>query len=229
MVDPASGGIRDRALLVIDRVRKAEQGAGREQGSVRIVAVSKTRGVPSILEASGAGIMEFGENYVQEAEAKAGALPEGLLLHMVGGLQSNKAKRAARIFSLVQGLDSESAAIALDRACRDLGKRMDVLVQVNVASELTKGGVEQSKLAGFLDFLEGFENLRPRGIMVIPPAGHSAKYFPEARRIFEDAKHYVADTASFDLLSMGMSADFEEAILEGASIVRIGRAIFGER
>ena len=229
MVDPASGSIRDRALLVMDRVRRAEERAGRPQGSVRIVAVSKTRGVPAILEALEAGIAEFGENYVQEAEGKAIGLPGGLILHMVGGLQSNKAKRAARIFSMVQGLDSESAAQALDRACQDLGKRMDVLVQVNMASELTKGGIEPSDLEGFLQSLASLENIRPRGIMVIPPVGQSARYFPEARRIFEDARKNAADPGSFDLLSMGMSADFEEAVSEGAGIVRIGRAIFGER
>lgn len=229
MDDLAHGSIRDRALSVMDRVRRAEERAGRPHGSVRIVAVSKTRGALEVLEAFSAGIVEFGENYVQEAEAKAGALPAGILLHMVGGLQSNKARRAARIFSMVQGLDSESAAAALDRACRDLGRRMDVLVQVNVASEATKGGVGPDGLADFLGKLEGLSFIKPRGIMVIPPAGLSARYFPEARRMFERARQNAADPASFDILSMGMSADFEEAISEGAVIVRIGRAIFGER
>ena len=229
MVEPGLGAIDGRVRHLLDRVRAAEDRAGIAPGTVRVVAVSKTKPAEAVIEAYRAGIFEFGENYVQEAESKAGSLPTGAMLHLVGGLQRNKARKAARIFTTVQSIDSESTAAALDRACSELGRRMDVLAQVNIADERSKGGIAPEALEGLLLKLDGFGSLNVRGIMVIPPFEGSSSYFPAARALFERLRAARMGRGGFDILSMGMSADFEEAISEGSTLVRIGRAIFGER
>lgn len=218
--------IRAAACEALERVRNAERDAGHKPGAVRVVAVGKTRPGEAYTEAFLGGVREFGENYVQEAVKKAPFLPEGCLFHMVGSLQKNKASKAAGLFHMVQALDSVETAAALDRASEGLGKNLDVLVQVNIADEASKSGIKDVELEGFLDSLEAFRRLSVRGIMVIPPPEDSVRYFAPARRLFESAG---AGRECFDVLSMGMSSDFERAIAEGSTMVRLGRAVFGRR
>lgn len=229
MAEPGLEAIEGRVRRLFDRVHEAEQRAGLALGAVRVIAISKTKPVEAIIEAYKAGICEFGENYVQEAETKVQSLPDGTKLHLVGGLQRNKARKAAGMFSFVQSIDSERTAEALNRACLELGRRMDVLVQVNMAAEQNKNGVAPDELDGLLAGLERFGSLNMRGIMVIPPFERSSAYFPAARALFEEQRAKRRQHGGFDVLSMGMSADFEAAISEGSTMVRIGRAIFGER
>lgn len=217
------------AVAVIGRVNEAAVRSGRKPGEVRLIGISKKKPSEAIQKAFDAGIREFGENYVQEAEAKAPFMPEGSVLHMVGGLQRNKARKAARIFSIVQSVDSTNLADALDNACLELDRRMEVLIEVNMAGEQVKSGVGPEGLFGLLAHFEVLKKLTCTGIMVIPPVEDASSYFPEARELLERAR--AANFANTDMreLSMGMSSDFEEAIREGATMVRIGRAIFGQR
>jgi len=217
------------AVEVMEKVRRAAISSGREPGEIRLIGISKKKPVEAILKAFDAGIREFGENYVQEAEAKASLLPEGCLLHMVGGLQRNKAKKAAKLFSMVQSVDSAGLADALDNACAEIGRRMEVLVEVNIAGEQCKSGVAPDGLSELLVHFAGLRKLTCSGIMVIPPAQDSSSYFPAAREVFERVRAAKFANTDIKVLSMGMSSDFEEAIIEGATMVRVGRAIFGQR
>ncbi len=219
----------DRARHVISRVEAAEIAAGHPRGSVRLVAVSKRKPAEAIIAAWEAGISEFGENYVQEALQKAGSIPEGARLHLVGNLQRNKARKAAALFDMVQSVDSPEIAEALDRAAHEAGRRMEVLLEVNVGMEQGKAGVGADGLLSLADRVAGLPNLSLRGLMFIPPAECTEAFFPEAKDLFDAACARLGGDSGFDILSMGMSQDFERAILCGSTMVRIGRAIFGER
>lgn len=221
--------VKARAAEVISRIEAAERASGRPRGSVRLVAVSKRKPAEAMLAAWDAGVREFGENYVQEALEKADRLPEGSVLHLVGSIQRNKAKKAAALFDMVQSIDSPEIAEALDKAAGEAGRRLKVLIEVNMAMELTKAGVAAGSLNDLTDKVAGLQNLILRGLMVIPPAIGSEAYFPEARALFESAQGRLGHDSVFDVLSMGMSQDFEKAIECGSTMVRVGRAIFGER
>lgn len=220
---------RERAAQVISRIEAAERALGRPKGSVRLVAVSKRKPAEAMLAAWDAGVREFGENYVQEAIQKAGHLPDGSALHLVGSIQRNKARKACALFDMVQSIDSPEIAEALDRAAGEAGRRLNVLIEVNIAMEHTKAGVEADSLHALADKVAVLQNLHLRGLMVIPPAIGSVAYFPGARELFESAQGWLGCASGFDVLSMGMSQDFEKAIECGSTMVRVGRAIFGER
>lgn len=221
--------VRERATQVISRIEASERAAGRPKGSVRLVAVSKRKPAEAIIAAWDAGISEFGENYVQEALQKAGSLPKGAALHLVGSIQRNKARKAAALFDMIQSVDSPETAEALDRAAGEAGRRLEVLIEVNLGMELTKAGVGADSLFRLTDKMAGLSNLHLRGLMVIPPAAGADAFFPEARVLFEAAQEKLGLKSGFDVLSMGMSQDFEKAIECGSTMVRVGRAIFGER
>ncbi len=221
--------VRDRTRRIISRVEAAEMASGRARGSVRLIAVSKKKPAEAIVAAWEAGIREFGENYVQEALQKAGSIPDGARLHLVGNLQRNKARKAAALFDMVQSVDSHEIAEALDRAAAEAGRRMEVLLEVNLGMEQGKSGVEADGLFSLADKVAGLASLSLRGMMVIPPVEGSEAFFPEARRLFEAACDRLGNDTGFEILSMGMSQDFERAIECGSTMVRIGRAIFGER
>ena len=198
--------------------------AGRTD-SVKIVAVTKTVDVPVIEEVVGAGNAAIGENVVQEAARKKGLLKEKVEWHMVGHLQSNKAKRAAEIFDWVQSVDSVKIARKLNDACGELGKIMNVLIQVNVSGEETKFGIAAEEAECLVNEIKDMNNLNLKGLMVVAP------YFEDpglARPIFREARE-LKEKLSLEMLSAGMTNDFEVAIEEGANIVRIGTAIFGPR
>ncbi|MBI5378974.1 MAG: YggS family pyridoxal phosphate-dependent enzyme [Nitrospirae bacterium] len=219
-----------------DRLRRVRQGiaqaadrAGRDPGSVTLVAVTKTVPVERIREAASLGHTVFGENRVQEARRKIPLLP-GLTWHLVGHLQRNKAKYAVELFDLIHSVDGLPLAQEIDRQAGMRGKRQRVLLEVNLGGEAAKTGLSWEAALPLLHELEGYEHLSVEGFMCIPPYTEDPEgarpFFKALRALGEEAASAVGRPMA---LSMGMSHDFVVAIEEGASIVRIGTAIFGER
>ncbi|MGZ3672634.1 MAG: YggS family pyridoxal phosphate-dependent enzyme [Bdellovibrionota bacterium] len=211
---------QERLDSVRERIRKACAQSGRTEESVTLIAVSKTKPWEDIAAFAKLGVKDFGENYVQEALAKQEKLP-GLRWHLIGTLQSNKAKFIPGHFTLFHALDSLSLAQKLDRAAATAEVVQDCLVEVNVDLETTKGGISEGLLSQTLDELRELKNLSIKGLMCIPAPGTGRRPFAKLREL--------RDTHGLGLLSMGMSADFEDAILEGATHVRVGTTLFGER
>ena len=223
---------------VRERIVAAARRAGRDPETIRLVAVAKTFDLAAVRAAVAAGARDIGENYVREAETKIEALAAEmpgrgatpLRWHFIGHLQRNKASRAARLFELIHSVDNLRLAEHLDRAAALCGKTLGVLIEVNVSNERTKGGITESSALHLLTALAPLEHLRVEGMMTVPPP----VLHPEASRPYFRALATLRnDLASrgFDLphLSMGMTDDYEVAIEEGATIVRVGRAIFGQR
>jgi pyridoxal phosphate enzyme (YggS family) len=224
--------IAERVAAVRERIARAAERAGRPADSVTLVAVSKTHPPEAVREAFSAGVRDFGENRVQEAEPKLLATRElGARWHLVGHLQSNKARKAATLFGLVQSIDSLELAERLARAGEELGREVRGLVQVDLAGEATKFGLPAVELHAALERLRGRAGLRLEGLMVLPPFLEDAEalrtYFRRLRELRDRALGEGLLAAGE--LSMGMSHDFETAVEEGATLVRVGTAIFGER
>jgi pyridoxal phosphate enzyme (YggS family) len=227
--------IADRVAAVRERIARAAARSGRRADEIAVVAVSKTFPREAVREAFDAGLREFGENRVQEAEPKVEALaalrPAGLRWHLVGHLQSNKARRAVALFDLIHSVDSADLGCRLERIGAETGREVRVLVQVDLAHEATKSGLDEAHLMPALEVLRGLKSVRTEGLMVLPPFAED----PERTRSYFRRLRDLRDRARADSLlmgsdlSMGMSHDFEVAIEEGATIVRIGTAIFGER
>jgi PLP dependent protein len=216
---------------VLERVRGACHRAGRDPAAVRIVAVTKTFPVATVRELVACGHRLLGENRVQEARPKIEALGPGVTWHLIGHLQTNKVRDAVGRFELIHSVDSERVAHEIDRRAAERGLRQAALVQVNLAHEATKSGVDDAEAAALLDTVRSLDHVELRGLMTIPPPVERAE---ESRRWFV-ALRALRDRAAPRLglplpeLSMGMTDDFEVAIEEGATLVRVGRAIFGER
>ena len=195
-----------------------------------LVAVTKNHGVELMREAIDAGATDIGENRVQEAAEKFQTLDRAVNRHLIGHLQTNKAKAAVKLFDLIQSVDSEHLAAALDKAAASIGKVQDVLIQVNAAREPQKSGVLLEDLDSLIRFVDAAKNLRLRGLMMIAPNFPDVEdcrpLFRQMRKLFDELKTSRQD---FDFLSMGMSHDYKVAIAEGANVVRVGTAIFGER
>jgi PLP dependent protein len=207
------------------RIARACQRAGRSPEEVTLVAVSKTVEASAIEAAFHAGIRDFGESRVQEAKPKIEQLPHlkpQITWHMVGHLQTNKAKTAAAIFDIIHSVDSLNLAETLNNCSP---KRLPILIQVNVSAEATKGGFIMSEVEEAMKQMKRLPNLEVQGLMTIAPWVDSAE---EVRPVFRQLRQ-LRDSLGLKHLSMGMSDDFEVAIEEGATLVRIGRAIFGER
>ena len=227
--------IADRVAAVRERIARAAERAARRPGDVRLVAISKTHPPEAVRAAFVAGVRDFGENRVQEAEPKIVATADlresGLLWHLVGHLQSNKARRAAALFEVVQSLDSLDLGLRLARFGAESGRPVRALVQVDLAGEETKFGLPEAELLPVIGQLRGKEGLRIEGLMVLPPyfedPERARPYFRRLRSLHDRAQ--AAGLLEGRELSMGMSHDFEAAIEEGATIVRVGTAIFGER
>lgn len=217
--------VEARLAAVVARIGAAARTAGRDPAAVRLVAVSKTFGEAAITPALKAGQRDFGENRVQEAEAKwpplRAAYPD-LRLHLIGALQTNKAKSAVALFDTIHSLDRDSLAAALAREMARQGRRPQLFVQVNTGAEEQKAGVPPSDAARFVERCRAVHGLPVEGLMCIPPAGDDpAPHFDMLRRL--------AAALGLPSLSMGMSGDFEAAIRCGATHVRVGSAIFGAR
>lgn len=227
--------IADRVAAVRERIARAAERASRPPESVTLVAVSKTFPADDVRAAFAAGVRDFGENRVQEAEPKIEALEglsaAGLRWHLIGHLQSNKARRAAALFHTVQSLDSLELGRKLAREAQQAGSELPVLVQVDLAGETTKFGLPEPELMGVLEALRGTAGLRVDGLMVLPPffdePEHARPFFRRLRALHEQA--VAAGLLAGRELSMGMSHDFEVAVEEGATMVRVGTALFGGR
>ena len=215
--------IRERLEQVHRRLREAARRAGRPPEEITLVAVSKVKSARDILAAYDAGQRHFGESYVQEFEAKSRQLPDlpDAVFHMIGKLQSNKTKPASAIFDVIQTVHG----IKLARRLNDAGKLLDVFLEVKLSDEAAKSGLSEDELPAVKEFVESCANLKLRGLMGMPPWSQDPEqarpYFRRLRQLAE--RHALAE------LSMGMSHDLEVAIEEGATLVRVGAAIFGKR
>jgi hypothetical protein len=227
--------IADRVAAVRERIARAADRAARPPESITLVAVSKTFPADAVRAAFAAGVRDFGENRVQEAEPKVESLSDlgrqGLRWHLVGHLQSNKARRAAALFDLVHSLDSLELSRRLAHAAQECGREARALVQVDLAGEQTKFGLPEAQLMAALEALRGTAGIRVVGLMLLPPwldePDRVRPYFQRLRGLLDEAA--AAGLVAGRELSMGMSHDFEVAIAEGATMVRVGTAIFGER
>ncbi|HUO65802.1 MAG TPA: YggS family pyridoxal phosphate-dependent enzyme [Terriglobales bacterium] len=217
--------IRANLEGVHERVARACERAGRNPDDVLLIAVSKTVEIERIRLAVAAGVKALGENRVQEAKEKIAALGRPVPWHLIGSLQTNKARDAVQLFDWIHSVDREELARELDRRAQQSKRSVKVLVQVNVGEEPQKGGVEPSELKSLLDAMAGLRNLDVRGLMCIPPVAETA----EASRPWFKRLRELRDAAGLEHCSMGMSGDFEVAIEEGATMVRVGTAIFGPR
>lgn len=216
---------------ILDRIARAEKRAGRAPGSVKLVAASKTQPLSLVLEAHAAGLTVFGENYVQEAAEKVPGLP-GAEWHMIGKLQGNKVRKAVSLFSWIQTADSAKRLEEISRCAAEEGKVVPVLLEVNLEGEESKAGISPADLRGAAESAAGLPGVKVSGLMAIPPYGmdpeESRPYFVRLREL-RDALSRELPAADLRELSMGMSGDFEAAIEEGATMVRVGTAIFGTR
>jgi PLP dependent protein len=235
--------IRDRLAQVRRRVAGACERAGRHSDEIRLIAVTKGFPLELVDEAIRAGVADFGENRVQELQEKASAIP-GLVgggrirWHLVGSLQRNKARRALELADEFHALDSERLAAELDRRAAEAGRLLPCFVQVNVSGEATKSGVDPSETHRFLDWLSALEHLRVVGLMTLAAPAETDDELervvrPQLRLLAELARSYHPPAESAVQLplrlSMGMSGDFEIAIEEGATDIRLGTVLFGDR
>ena len=206
---------------------------GRDPSTIKLVAVSKRHSIESIKEAMVAKQYLFGENYIQEAQQKLKAI-EGASFHFIGHIQSNKAKTSAELFSMIETVDRYKLAKALNSHLEKLNNDLDILIQVNIGRDPNKSGVTPEKTGEFLQQIQNLSRIHPQGLMTIPPFTRNNE---EARNYFRDLRLLSCKLAEDGLfannesieLSMGMSHDFKIAIEEGATIIRVGTAIFGER
>ncbi len=222
--------IADRLRAIRERIEGAARRSGRDPQQVQLLAVSKTFPAEAVLEAAAAGQRRFAENRVQEASAKIPAIAEALEWHLIGPLQRNKARRAVELFEVIHSVDRPELVRALDRAAADLGRRPRVLIQVNLDREAQKSGAAPEQVAALLDELRACPALVPVGLMTIPRACDDPEEVrPSFVRLRELRDALRGTEPGLVELSMGMSADFEVAVEEGSTLVRIGTAIFGAR
>jgi pyridoxal phosphate enzyme (YggS family) len=226
MIDGSSVAvsIRENAADVEARIARACEHAGRKRDEVTLVAVSKTFPASFVDEAIDAGIAEVGENRVQEAREKKPLVQGTARWHLIGHLQTNKAKDAVKLFDVIQAVDSLELAEKLARAAESHGKRQEVMLQVNIGDEPQKSGIARAELEVVAKQASALASLHMIGLMAIPPIGT-----PDATRPYFRELRSMRDALGLEHLSMGMSEDFEAAIEEGSTIIRVGRAIFGSR
>jgi len=226
-----AANIPDNLAKVRQTISQAERAAGRPEGPVQLIAVTKTHPVDVIQKAIDAGQLMFGENRVQEARAKIPELSSRIQWHLIGHLQSNKIRPALPLFQLIHGVDSVELLADIDRIAAELGLFPRILLQANLAGEASKFGFSPAKLLEQVETIAGFKRANIEGLMTIPPLApspeHSRPYFVALREL----RDRLARESGFALpeLSMGMSDDYQVAIAEGATMVRVGTAIFGER
>jgi hypothetical protein len=206
------------------RIDRAARRVGRDPAGVLLVAAAKTMSAAMVDEAIAAGVADIGENYVQEAAVKKAQVARPARWHMIGHLQRNKAARAVEVFDVVQTIDSVALGAALAQRSTAAHRRLGALIEVNLGAEAAKSGVAADQLPELLAELRERPGLSVDGLMTVPPIGSAEETRPFFRRLRE-----LRDRLGLNQLSMGMTNDFEVAIEEGATMVRIGRAIFGER
>jgi len=220
--------IGENLAVIRSRIADAAERSGRSPSDVKLVAVSKTHSSATVREAIATGVNVFGENKIQEAEGKINEVGrDAAEWHLIGHLQSNKARRAVQLFDVIESVDSLELARRLERICEEEGREsLPVFVEVDLGGEQTKSGIAESELPELTDYFRSCKRLRFDGLMIVPPYFEDAeKTRPFFRRLRE-----IRGSLGFEGdLSMGMSHDFEVAIEEGATIVRVGTALFGER
>ncbi len=234
-VDPAQEPLAVRLADVRARMGAAAERSGRQPDEVRLIAISKTQPASAVKQLIELGAVDFGENRVQEAEGKIAEIGrEKVRWHLVGHLQANKARRAVNLFDVIHSVDTLDLAQRLDRLCVEEGReRLPVLIQVDLGHEETKSGIDESELNHLVEGLGPLTRLKLAGLMTLPPffddPEQSRPFFRRLRELRDELKQRGAFGERTGELSMGMTHDFEVAIEEGATMVRIGTAIFGER
>jgi len=228
MIKRMAENLAERLAKVREQIRRAAENAHRNADEIKLVAVSKTHAPEAVKEAIAAGTRVFGENKVQEAEGKINEVGRGLAeWHLIGHLQSNKARKAVKLFDVIHSLDSCELAERLERICEEEGReKLSVFVQVDLAKESTKNGIEEKDLPELVEFLRRSEHLKFDGLMIVPPFFDDLE---KVRPFFRRLREIRDEICPSGELSMGMSHDFAVAIEEGATIIRVGTAIFGER
>ncbi len=226
--------LKTRLENVLNCIKKAANVRGRDPETIRLVAVSKTIPTDMVKEAIEAGVKILGENYIQEARKKFDALSSyPVSWHFIGHLQTNKAKYAVRLFDLIHSVDSLKLAHELNKQAKKINKIQEILIQVNISMESTKAGVYEQDALSLIKDISHIENLSVKGLMTIPPffdePERARPYFSALRKLRDQIKKESIPNIAMDELSMGMTGDFEAAIDQGASLVRIGTAIFGKR
>ena len=225
--------IAENIARVRERMEAAARRAGRSPDKIRLVAVSKTVDLERIRQAIEAGVESLGENYVQEAQKKIEALGHRIAWHFIGHLQTNKAKVAVRLFDFVHSVDSLKLAEELNRVALQQEKVLPVLLQVNLAREENKFGATETEVVRLLELFSKLRGISVKGLMAMPPffkdSEESRPYFRALKKLAESVAQQKIPGILMEELSMGMSNDFEVAIEEGATLVRVGTAIFGTR
>jgi len=225
--------VAENFKAVQNRIAAAALRAGRDPSTIRLVTVTKTVDLDRIREATAAGAVVLGENRVQEAKEKIEALGRTVSWHLIGRLQTNKAKYAVKLFDLIHSVDSLELAKEIDKQAAKNGKVQDVLIEVSIAGEAVKAGVSIGDTVRLVKEAAGLNHIRVLGLMTMPPLSNdpedSRPYFRRLRDLAHAVRKEGIAGISMNELSMGMSGDFEVAIEEGATLVRVGTAIFGER
>jgi len=234
MTSHVKAEIQTNIQQVLSVIDQAANRSGRRPESIKLVAVSKTVAVEKMKWALEMGISRLGENKVQEGLSKKNDLSKYKFeFHLIGPLQKNKVNKAVAIFDWIETVDSLELALKIDRACASLGKVMPVLLQVNIGMETTKSGVSEERVFELFEQTIQLDHLSVRGLMAIPPSENdperSRPYFRRLRELAERIRQRCAEAADLRELSMGMTQDYRVAIEEGATIVRLGTAIFGAR
>ncbi len=225
--------ISDNFKKVMDRIASAARRAGRDPSSVKLIAVTKTVDVERIREAVTAGAIALGENRVQEAREKIEQLGPLASWHLIGHLQSNKAKYAVKLFELIHSIDSFELAQEVDKQAAKIGKIQNILIEVNISGETSKAGISAENAANLVRKATVLKNISIKGLMTMPPFFDNAEkarpYFKKLHDLSAQIELDKLPQVSMGELSMGMSGDFEVAVEEGATMVRVGTAIFGGR
>lgn len=225
--------MQERIKVIEQRIQAACEACGRPRASVGLIAVSKTKPVEMIEEAYAAGLRCFGENRAQEIVAKKPLLPEDIRWHFIGNLQKNKTKYLLGQVELIHSVNGENLALEIERQAEKRDLIQDILVEVNIAGEASKQGAALSQARALIALCDELPRLNLRGLMAVAPLSEnpedSRPYFRQLRNLWEETKPLLSHSPAFDQLSMGMSGDFEVAIEEGATMIRVGSALFGAR
>lgn len=229
----SENNINENLKNIYSTIKAAAEKSGRKSEDIKLIAVTKTVGVDRIRQVVEAGIMDLGENRVQELTEKFDQLDPACRWHLIGHLQTNKVKYIINKVSMIHSVDSISLAKEINSRAAKHGLKMDILLQINVSGEESKFGIDPSRVEEFLEAISHMENIHLKGLMTIAPYAENPEeirpIFKKLYQIYIDIKSKSIDNVNMDYLSMGMSNDFEIAIEEGANMIRVGTGIFGKR
>ena len=234
MTESLCNSIGENLKIIREKIAEAATKAGRPPGEISLMAVTKTQSAAAVNAAISQGVTLLGENRAQELLAKYDDYNrEGVQLHFIGGLQTNKVRQIITKVDLIQSVDSLRLATEIEKQAAQNSRVMDLLIEVNIGREMSKSGIMPEELFDFAAQIADFKHLRLRGLMAIPPISENItqtmSFFSAMRQLFVDMQGKNVDNKNIDILSMGMSDDFEYAIMNGSTLVRIGSAMFGKR